>query len=324
MAKTSRYLKNIFKAVRCILCRTETDSQETQSLGSPQLSEFSQSSGSSESDSSSTESPTQAVQAGEPKSTLESSESSTTAPILRLPPEILLHVEKFLKDEDSLAYRASHWRMRYMNSRLPLVLYSLRGVQEMAIRLRWDNVCRFVEAENPESTLLFCAFCNEVHPPEEFLRDQLCNNAWNRVCLRQRVYRLCEHLNLGYHRMRALRDGGPGTACLPCAEQAAGPLIEFRQRHGYGHILSRAGDEITHTCKYIVPDIDSRLWQPLDRMRDQLAALRTPICPHVRFCDVTLRDGLSGPATLAVQTYDQGRVEGRCNNPACNAAFTFR
>ncbi|KAK8168465.1 hypothetical protein BKA80DRAFT_308211 [Phyllosticta citrichinensis] len=155
----------------------------------------------------------------------EHSQQSTQTPILprsrleQLPVELLVEIGKFLDVEDDMALRATSRTLHSVPPKLPNKPPDIFEIGQMAKRLWWDDVCALLADMPPGSRLRFCARCKFFHRKENFSKDQLQKDDWNRACRKdsyQRLFRICDHMALDYYELRTMQFCRVRITCSEC------------------------------------------------------------------------------------------------------------
>ncbi|KAK8186349.1 hypothetical protein BC567DRAFT_205599 [Phyllosticta citribraziliensis] len=118
-----------------------------------------------------------------------------------------------------MALRATSRTLRSAPPKLPNKPPDIFEVGQMAKRLWWDDVCALLADMSPGSRLRFCASCKFFHRKQDFPKDQLQKDDWNRTCQKdtyQRVFRVCDHMALDYYELRTMPFSRVRIACSEC------------------------------------------------------------------------------------------------------------
>ncbi|KAL1386884.1 hypothetical protein HDK64DRAFT_273270 [Phyllosticta capitalensis] len=255
----------------------------------------------------------------------------------QLPVELLLEIDDCLNDGDSLALGATCRSLRQLPTkrRDP----DNATAKTFGKQLEWDRVCRLVSTETQAQR--FCEPCRDLHSEEYFSKDQWNGSPWTRVCRgRQRVYRVCKHLALGYDQLCNMENYGDGLICEQ-PDNSDGPFLSCRgeapkkdvcayskfESRTRGVNLQRMGKYFVHICEARLPNVYPREKLPIRRLHDRLAHDVTSVCPHVRYCDLDLNKMTSKVATLQLcresDSLHGEEVRGSCTTESCGAEFTF-
>jgi hypothetical protein len=227
------------------------------------------------------------------------------SPICTLPPELRIHVLRYLSVADVMALRLVS---RSFFSSTPRQNPTWNERIDFRDRLRFDRYIKLAEVEPRDIRRLGelgCSVCHQSHPRSVFESKETVKSPYVRQCHAwSRVFRLCAHFSIKRKEITAMiPETSSFRRYLDCKKCPDGDIRLFGRSFSSGN-----NSEVIYG---IYRTLKSSAWNcSILRVEIQhiLQQLGMPACPHMRTDDTDFLDRiLTCPRGDRTRNYDNGR-----------------